>query len=33
MVSQLRRYFCLWLRWHARLAEYLALQRHPAWWC
>jgi hypothetical protein len=33
MSSHLRRYYHHWLRWHARVAEHLAMQQRPAWWC
>lgn len=33
MSLRLRCYYLHWLRWHARLADHVALQRHPAWWC
>ena len=29
----LRRYVDLYIRWHSRVAEHIAMQRHPAWWC
>ena len=28
-----RRYVDLYLRWHSRVTEHIAMQRHSAWWC
>ena len=33
MEPRLRRYYDTWLRWHVRVADHIAMQRHPAWWC